>query len=135
MHKNQNKKMTKFGNLEATSSEASKLAGLPSGTSVDVNANFSDWPSNETNSVIILRSSNNKNIFSDPKVTDQIISSIKLYTVQRGHVNTIGRGEAIWVPFKCDYQNKAENYKIVCYISKSKKQNNSNFRYYLSRYL
>ena len=42
MHKNQNKKMTKFGNLEATSSEASKLAGLPSGTSVDVNANFSD---------------------------------------------------------------------------------------------
>ena len=68
--------MTKYGNSEATSSGArsKQLAGLPLGVSVDVDVNCSNnnnGPSSEENNVIIIRSTDNKNIFSNPKVTDQ----------------------------------------------------------------
>ena len=112
------------------------MAGPPLGVSVDVDVNCSNnnnKPSSEENNVIIIRSTDNKNIFSNPKVTDQIISCIKLDKVQCGHVTTIciGRGGAIRVPFKCDYENKdlitkiskikkAENFNIVCYIPKNR---------------
>ena len=62
--------MTKFGNFEARKKQ---LIGLPLGMSVDFDANCSNninWPSSEANNVIIIRSTDNNNIFSNPKVTD-----------------------------------------------------------------
>ena len=75
--------MTKFGSSEATSSGArqKQLANPQLGVSFDVDVNYNnnnDGPSSETNNVITIRSIDNKNIFSNPKDTDQIISCIKL---------------------------------------------------------
>ena len=72
-----------------------------------------------------------KIIFSNPKVTDNIIKGLKLDKAQTDHVTTIGRGGAIRVPFKCDNSNsnfinnitkitKIENYNIICFVPKSK---------------
>ena len=91
--------------LEISGARPKQLTGRPEKVSNTYNVGSSNDDDDETENILIVRSRDNKNIFSNPKVTDKIIKGLKLDKAQTDHVTTIGRGGAIRVPFKCDNSN------------------------------